>query len=119
MSGHWWCPRCESSVESHSVTHDEFHEHCGEKVGWIEEADNSSGLAVPVVSLRDFFAAAALPACYAQIIASCESLGYPENWRDGIAADALKMADAMLAARTKVDRPKTDAESAAEASGRG
>ncbi len=46
------------------------------------------------MTLRDYFAAKALPAC----LANCDE--FPdENWRIGVAMDAYAMADAMLAAR--------------------
>jgi len=53
------------------------------------------------MSMRDYFAAKALPACYKQIARECETNGWPEDWRRGIADDSYKMADAMLAERSK------------------
>ena len=51
------------------------------------------------MTLRDYFAAKALPACYADYCKHAEDQGCVENWRMGVALDAYAMADAMLAAR--------------------
>lgn len=52
------------------------------------------------MTLRDYFAAKAMPACYAGAMLEFGRSGFPdENWREGVAVDAYKMADAMLAAR--------------------
>ena len=48
------------------------------------------------MSLRDYFAAAALPAC----IAGAEAAGAP-GYYEAVAQDAYAIADAMLAERTK------------------
>jgi hypothetical protein len=54
------------------------------------------------MTLRDYFAAAALPAIYSESVAIMEKEGFPdEAWRTGIAMDAYAMADAMLAERDK------------------
>lgn len=54
------------------------------------------------MTLRDYFAAKALPAVYADCMGSFEREGCPcPQWREGVARDAYLMADAMLAARTK------------------
>lgn len=56
--------------------------------------DGSYYYRTPGMTLRDYFAAKALPTC----LASCDE--FPdENWRIGVAMDAYAMADAMLAAR--------------------
>lgn len=49
------------------------------------------------MSLRDAFAIAALPACFAE--ASKE--WRPVDWRYGVAKEAYRIADAMLAARER------------------
>lgn len=50
-------------------------------------------------SLRDEFAAKAMPACYADYCKHADVQGYVEGWRVGVAKDAYESADAMLAAR--------------------
>ena len=52
------------------------------------------------MSLRDYFAGEALPICYSESCKEMEKTGYVMDWRLGVAQDAYKMADAMLAART-------------------
>ena len=52
------------------------------------------------MSLRDYFAAKALPSIYADCVAEMNKSGFPdENWREGVAKDVWMMADAMLKAR--------------------
>lgn len=52
------------------------------------------------MTLRDYFAAQALPECLAQTSREIEKNGYcPDDWRYGVALDAYSMADAMLRAR--------------------
>ena len=51
------------------------------------------------MSLRDYFAAKAMPACYYEVCRECDISGWPEDWKTGVAMDAYAMADAMLAAR--------------------
>jgi hypothetical protein len=54
------------------------------------------------MTLRDYFAAKALPAVYSDATleaAKGSGLFSDENWRMGIALDAYMMADAMLKAR--------------------
>ncbi len=71
---------------------------------------NDGGLAFPSnrdmryggMTLLDYFAAKALPACYADYCKHAEDKGYVENWRMGVALDAYAMAYAMLAAREAV-----------------
>ena len=54
------------------------------------------------VTMRDYFAAEALPECLAQTCAEIKKVGYcPEDWRYCVALDAYAMADAMLKARNK------------------
>ena len=49
--------------------------------------------------MRDYFAAKAMPACYAEYCAYANVRGYDEDWKMGVALDAYAMADAMLKAR--------------------
>ena len=49
------------------------------------------------LSLRDYFAAKALPELIRQQHSAC--LGYPADWRYKCALEAYEFADAMLAAR--------------------
>lgn len=54
------------------------------------------------MDIRDKFAVAVLPAIYAEYFAGCREQGtgpQDEHWREGLALDAYKMADAMLAMR--------------------
>lgn len=52
------------------------------------------------LSLRDYFAAQALPAVTIDCLRVLEKEGFPdEKWRDGIASESYKMADAMIRAR--------------------
>lgn len=53
------------------------------------------------MSLRDYFAAEALPAVYAETCRESVISGWAENWKVGVALEAYQMADAMLAARAK------------------
>ena len=58
--------------------------------------------AIPSVAeldMRDYFAAKAMPACYAEYCAHANLQGYDEDWKMGVALDAYAMADAMLKAR--------------------
>ncbi|HFK5645277.1 MULTISPECIES: hypothetical protein [Enterobacter] len=63
---------------------------------------NGKQKAIPFVeeaNLRDYFAAKAVGLCFAQYINHAEVEGFQDGWRDGVAADAYLMADAMLKAR--------------------
>ena len=51
------------------------------------------------MSLRDYFAAKAMTACYAEYCAHANVQGYEEDWKMGVALDSYAMADAMLKAR--------------------
>ena len=51
------------------------------------------------MSLRDYFAAKAIPALIANFLNNDLDLVDPEGWMDGLAMDAYSMADAMLKAR--------------------
>lgn len=53
------------------------------------------------MTLRDYFAAKALPAMYRVFWGDIRAFGatVPEDWEMGIARDAYKLADAMLKAR--------------------
>jgi len=52
------------------------------------------------MSLRDYFAGEVLTVCYAETCKEMEKTGWVVDWRMGVALDAYRMADAMLAART-------------------
>jgi len=72
---------------------------------------NDGGQAFPFVhaycdsgmSLRDWFAGQAVHACYAEICNAVreQEAPLPPDWREGIASEAFKMADAMIAERSK------------------
>ncbi|KFA86535.1 hypothetical protein [Enterobacter sp. EGD-HP1] len=51
------------------------------------------------MTIRDYFAAKAPGLCFAQYLNHAEVEGFQDGWRDGVAADAYQMADAMLRAR--------------------
>lgn len=51
------------------------------------------------MTLRDYFAAKALPAVCADYFESAQKVGFDEGWMAGVAMDAYAMADAMLKAR--------------------
>ena len=51
------------------------------------------------MTLRDWFAGQALVACYEHAVKTFANEGWPKNWRDEVAMEACRMADAMLAAR--------------------
>ena len=51
------------------------------------------------MTLRDYFAARAMTACYAEYCAHANVQGYEEDWKMGVALDSYAMADAMLKAR--------------------
>jgi hypothetical protein len=53
------------------------------------------------MTLRDYFAAKALPAIYKDTTESARIDGWPDKWRDYVAEEAYDMADAMLKARKK------------------
>jgi len=53
------------------------------------------------MTLRDYFAAKSLPACFADTCQECVNSGFPEDWKMGVALEAYAMADAMLEARKK------------------
>lgn len=53
----------------------------------------------PGMTLRDYFAAKAMPACYAEYCAHANTHGYEEDWKMGVALGSYTMADAMLKAR--------------------
>lgn len=55
--------------------------------------------AYPGMTLRDYFAARAMTACYAEYCAHANVQGYEEDWKMGVALDSYAMADAMLKAR--------------------
>ena len=51
------------------------------------------------MTLRDYFAARAMTACYAEYCAHANVQGYEKDWKMGVALDSYEMADAMLKAR--------------------
>ena len=51
------------------------------------------------MTLRDYFAAKAMPACYAEYCTHANIQGFDEGWKMGVALDAYATADAMLKAR--------------------
>lgn len=51
------------------------------------------------MTLRDYFAAKALPAIYKDTCECARVEGWSVDWRDEVAAEAYDMADAMLKAR--------------------
>ena len=51
------------------------------------------------MTIRDYFAARAMTACYAEYCAHANVQGYEEDWKMGVALDSYAMADAMLKAR--------------------
>ena len=53
------------------------------------------------MELRDYFAARAMTACYAEYCAHANVQGYEEDWKMGVALDSYAMADAMLKARDR------------------
>ena len=53
------------------------------------------------MALRDYFAATAMTACYAEYCAHANVQGYEEDWKMGVALDSYAMADAMLKARDR------------------
>ena len=55
------------------------------------------------MSLRDAMALSALPAVYAEFWrgVAADEYNVTPGWRDGVAADAYQMADALLAARER------------------
>ncbi len=63
----------------------------------------------PGMSLRDWLAGLAMQAAFAgpgaQVIADRDSRYDETNWAEVVAANAYEMADAMLAERTKNDKP--------------
>ena len=65
----------------------------------LQAAESLHEISVKTPTLRDHFATEALGLCFAQYLNHAEVEGFSENWRDGVAADAYLMADAMLKAR--------------------
>jgi hypothetical protein len=51
------------------------------------------------MTLRDYFAAKALPAIYKDTCECARVDGWPDGWRDEVAAEAYELADAMIKAR--------------------
>lgn len=66
------------------------------------------------MTLRDYFAAKAMPPIYrdmwedwrASARGEAPAMAIPEDWMIGIALDAYKMADAMLTARNNLETTK-------------
>lgn len=70
----------------------------------------------PGMTLRDYFAAKAMPAVYRDLwddIRAGRNGCVPEDWKIGVALDAYAMADAMIAARASSARPAAEPEPAA------
>ena len=61
--------------------------------------DTYEQLAEGGMTLRDYFAAKALPAIYKDACECARVDGWPDDWRDEVATEAYEMADAMLKAR--------------------
>ena len=53
------------------------------------------------MTLRDYFAAKAMPAVYADYCASARKTGWDEGWKHFIARESYEMADAMLTERER------------------
>lgn len=68
-------------------------------VSHLQAAESLHEISVKTPTLRDHFATEALGLCFAQYLNYAEVEGFSESWRDGVAADAYLMADAMLKAR--------------------
>ena len=51
------------------------------------------------MTLRDYFAAKALPQIYKDYAECARTTGWDEKWQNGLARDAYALADAMLKAR--------------------
>jgi len=64
---------------------------------YVEEYEAVGGL-----TIRDYFAAKALPTVMKNYCDYAEKHGYDEEWRMGIAIDAYSIADAMIKARSSV-----------------
>jgi len=62
-------------------------------------AKSTEGRLLETISLRDYFAAKALPAIYKDTCECARVEGWALGWPDDVAAEAYKMADAMLKAR--------------------
>lgn len=63
----------------------------------------------PGMTLRDYFAAKAMPSCYAEYCEHANVQGYEEGWKTGVALDSYEMADAMLRARDRgVEQSESD-----------
>ena len=68
-------------------------------VQYSNEADGPTVMPHVGMTLRDYFAARAMTACYAEYCAHANVQGYEEGWKVGVALDSYEMADAMLKAR--------------------
>lgn len=68
-------------------------------VQYSNEADGPTVMPHVGMTLRDYFAARAMTACYAEYCAHANVQGYEEDWKMGVALDSYEMADAMLKAR--------------------
>jgi len=75
-------------------------------VPYSNENDGPTVMPSEGMSLRDYFAAKAMPACYAEYCAHANLQGYDEDWKMGVALDAYAMADAMIKARDVVAQAK-------------
>lgn len=70
-------------------------------VAYSNEDDGPTVMPESGMTLRDYFAAKAMPACYYEVCRECDITGWPEDWKTGVAMDAYAMADAMLSARSQ------------------
>lgn len=62
-------------------------------------ADNGHLTNQDGMTLRDYFAAKAMPILLADYFESAGKTGFDEDWMMGVAVDSYAMADAMLKAR--------------------
>ena len=68
---------------------------------WAFPSHGSMGEVVQEgMTLRDYFAAKALPAVFKDYCEAARVDGWDQDWRHGVAAESYQMADAMLAARS-------------------
>lgn len=66
-----------------------------------EQSLRMHGSSGPGMTLRDYFAAKVLPSVYTEYVRQANIEGFDEHWETGVALDAYRIADAMIAARGK------------------
>ena len=71
----------------------------GQAFPCLERGGNGLDLTDGGMTLRDYFAAKAIPSFYKDYAECARNTGWEEDWQMGIALDAYKLADAMLKAR--------------------